>query len=589
MIPSDVIEEILRKVSIVQIISQNVSLKKAGHNYKGLCPFHHDRNNPSLSVSEEKGLYHCFSCGSGGNALTFMREYHKLDFIDAIKELGKFAGIDVEEYLKDNKDALPLRNLLKEIHGVAQEYFLSQLLNFKDPNTRFAIHTIKSRKLDRKTIEQFGIGFGGSARNGLYQFLTERSFKAADIFESGLCGKTDQGTIYDRFRNRITFPICDQDGVIVAFGGRAIDQKAPAKYINSPETPIFKKGHFLYGWHLAKEMVHERGQIIIVEGYIDVIRMFQAGFSYAVAPLGTGLTEDRVSYLKNKVDTMILCLDGDDAGRKSAYRSSGIAAKTGVPTLVVELPEKDDPDTFLLTNGPTAFAQLLDKAISGEEFVVKSASKFLPNTQKFLQEVFEYAVSLEGTVISSTLSIATEAFLKQVSEQINISFSAIELEFRKFKDLYLKYQKRETFSENEAQIEQVSKEIRLAEEVLALLIMYPEFLDNIAEIISFEDFPTETMQEMYKEILFHPERSSTEWLIVAGNSPYIKHTSKFIEAPDSRTIKNYAVGLKIDSLKSQRDELSKQIHQHPEDLSLGQKIVEIQNQIIELKNDLYYL
>ncbi|MGL4388994.1 MAG: DNA primase [Brevinema sp.] len=589
MIPSDVVEEILRKVSLVQIISQNIPLKKAGHNYKGLCPFHNDKNNPSLSISEEKGLYHCFSCGAGGNALTFMKEYHKLDFIDAIKELGKFAGIDVEEYLKDNKDALPLRNILKEIHFIAQQYFLSQLLNFKDPSTRFAIHTIKNRKLDKKTIEQFGIGFGGSTLNGLYQLLREKGFKSQDIFESGLCGKTDKETIYDRFRNRITFPICDHDGSIVAFGGRAIDQKAHAKYINSPETLIFKKGHFLYGWHLAKEMIHEHGRIIIVEGYIDVIRMFQAGFAYAVAPLGTGLTEDRISFLKNKVDTMILCLDGDDAGRKSAYRSAGIAAKTRVPTLVLELPEKDDPDTFLLSKGPAAFAELIELAISGEEFVLKSAEKFLPNTQKFLQEVFEYTVFLEGSIISNTLSIATESFLKKIAEKINISFSAVELEFRKYKDIYLKYQKQETFYNNNSHIKKVFTEYLLAEEILGMLIMYPEFLDNIAQIVTPDDFPSEKMKDLYKEFLFHPERSSAEWLIIAGNTPYITHTSKFIEVPDIRMIKNYAVGLKINSLKAERDKIGTLVNQNPQDFSLGKKIVDIQNEIIRLKNDLYYL
>ncbi|MGL4563188.1 MAG: DNA primase [Brevinema sp.] len=593
MIPSDIVEEILRSISIVQIISQDISLKKAGHNYKGFCPFHNDKNNPSFSVSDDKGLYHCFSCGAGGNALTFMKEYHKLDFIDAIKTLGTYAGIDVEEYLKNNKDTLPLRNILKEIHVIAQEYFLSQLSNFKDLGTRFAIHTIKNRKLDKNTIIRFGIGYGGSERAGLYQFLINKDFNITDILESGLCGKTETGTIYDRFRNRITFPISDQDGIIVAFGGRAIDSKAPAKYINSPETMLFKKGHFLYGWNLAKETVYETGVVIVVEGYIDVIRMFQAGFSNSVAPLGTGLTEDRISFLKNKVDTMILCLDGDDAGRKSAYRSAGIAAKIGVNTSVVELPEKEDPDTFLLTQGPNALASLIEKSISGEDFVIKSAEKLLPNTQQFLQTIFEYTIFLEGSGVSNTLSIATEEFLKKISEKIRISFSSIELEFRKYKDLYFKYQKSETFSNNHDHIEKMSSEHLLAEEILALLIMFPEFLDSIASIVIPEDFPTEQMQNLYKEFLFYPERSSNEWIIIAGKTPYINHTSKFILAPDMRVIKNYAVGLKINSLKTQRKHISKLLMETKPNtdynLLLSKKIVEIQNNIISLKNDLYYL
>lgn len=593
MIPKDIVEEILRRVSIVHLISQNIPLKKAGHNHKGFCPFHNDKNNPSLSVSDEKGLYHCFSCGAGGNALTFMKEYHKLDFIDAVKELGTFVGINVEEYLEQNKDSLPLRNILKKMHIVAQEYFIKQLYNFKDPGTRFAVNTIKKRKLDKNTLELFGIGYGGTAWDGLYASLIEQGFKSNDIIESGLCGKTDQGKYYDRFRNRITFPISDSDGNIIAFGGRALDTKTNAKYINSPETVLFKKGHFLYAWHLAKEQAAEVGEVIVAEGYLDVIRLFQAGFSNAVAPLGTGLTEDRINFLKNKIDTMILCFDGDIAGQKSAYRSAGIAAKCGLLTKVACLPENEDPDSFLLAKGPGALGQTIQDSLSGEDFVLDSAKKFLPNTQQFLNAVFEYAVNLEGSGTSGILTIATEQFLKKVAEIIITSFSAVEMEFKKYKELYFKYDRSETFDDQNSPITNKPQEHINAEEILALLIMFPEFLDHIAQIVTPEDFPTEEMKNFYKQLLFHPERNSNEWIIIAGQTPFIKHTAKFFQAPDMRIVKNYAVGLRINSLKSQQEMISKQIifleQKNQQDLSLSQKILNIQTEIINLKKELYYL
>ncbi len=304
MIPQDIVDDILRRTSIADVIGRNVALKKSGHNYKGLCPFHNDKNNPSLHVSEQKGLYHCFSCQAGGNAITFMKEYHKLDFIDAVKALGEMAGIDVESYLGNQKDLLPLRNKIKTMHEITQEHFHKTLFKSRTRGNLLAVKILKSRKIDRDTAIMFGLGFGGEGRDDLFKLLQSKGFSVEEILASGLCGKNDYGKFYDRFRNRITFPIQDNDGNIIAFGGRIIDQSSKAKYINSPETPIFKKSSVLYAWNFAKDNVSESGEAVLVEGYLDVIRMFQNGFANAAAPLGTGLTEDRIAYLKNKFDSI---------------------------------------------------------------------------------------------------------------------------------------------------------------------------------------------------------------------------------------------------------------------------------------------
>ena len=588
MIPPDVIEDILRRVSIVELISQHITLKKAGHNYKGLCPFHNDRNNPSLSVSDQKGLYHCFSCGAGGNALTFLKEYSKLDFVDSIKELGKLAGIDVEFYLQNQPDLLPLRNKLKTMHQIAQEFYVEQLFTINNPQTELAVRTIKKRKLDKKTIELFGLGFGGIAWDGLFKKLQSAGFKIDEIVLSGLCGKSENNKFYDRFRNRITFPIFDSEGIIVAFGGRIIDDSSNAKYINSPETPLFKKGSLLYGWNLAKETSLELGNVILVEGYMDVIRMFQAGFSTAVAPLGTGLTEDRISFLKHKVDTIILCFDGDSAGQKSTYRSAGIAAKLGVPTKVAVLPENEDPDTFLLYQGPNAMAKILDTSIEAEIFILDSAKSKLPDSNKFLQDVFEYAIHLEGDSNSPSLHIKTEQFLKKVSEILLVSYGSIELEFSRFKEQFLKFNNNNTWEDSYSKEEsKPNKEFQEEFELLSILIMFPEFADHVASIVEPSDFYHEESQELFKKMLLHPEFTAQDWIISAGNTSLIAHTSKWLEAPDIRIIKNYAVSIRIKSLKKKRDLISKQLTNL--DPIVSAQILEIQTEVIALKREFYHL
>ncbi len=575
MIPRDVVDDILRRTSIVEVMSQHISLKKSGtHDYKGLCPFHNDRNTPSLHVSDNKGLYHCFSCGAGGNVLTFLKEYQKLDFVDSIKFLGKQVGIDVESYLDKNSDTLPLRNKLKTMHQIAQDFFHDSLYNIDNPQVELAVRTIKKRKLDKKTIELFGLGFGGRD-NSLFQKLQSSGFKTEEILASGLCGQSSN-RFYDRFKNRITFPICDSEGVIIAFGGRIIDQSSPAKYVNSPETALFKKGSVLYGWHLAKENISESGEVILVEGYMDVIRMFQAGFSNTVAPLGTGLTEDRIHFLKHKVDTIILCFDGDSAGQKSAYRSAGIAAKLEVPTKIAVLPENDDPDTFLLQQGPNKMAEVIQNSKDAVDFILESAQKHLPDSNRFLQEVFEYATHLEGTVVNVSLSIKTSQFLKRVSEMLNVSYSSVELEFSRFKQHYLRT------TENHFEKSEVPKQSDFFEEefeIVAILTMFPEFIDTVAEIVGVDDFYNPDTKDIFNQMLLHPEKLSQDWIVAIANTDIVTYTSKWLQAPDIRIIKNFSVSLRIKSLKKKRTLIN----------DLDPQILEIQQEIIDLRQKFYHL
>ncbi len=581
MIPDEILRDIIQKTSIVDLIGRDVVLKKSGHStYKGLCPFHNDRNNPSLSIDERKGVYHCFSCKAGGNAITFMMNYHRMDFIESVKELGKNAGIDVDYYLENRKDELPLRNKLKTMHEIAQSHYSNTLFKSRTRGNSIAVRTLKSRAIDRDTALMFGLGFGGEGWDDLFRILRGKGYSADEILASGLCGKNDKGKFYDRFRNRITFPIQDNDGAVIAFGGRIIDQSSRAKYINSPETPLFKKGSVLYAWNYAKDNVVESGEVIMVEGYLDVIRMFQNGFTNAVAPLGTGLTEDRIAYLKNKIDSLVLCFDGDNAGRKSAYRSAGIAAKLGTPVKIALLPENDDPDTFLLKNGADSMAEILQNSQDAVYYILETAKKHLPDSSKFLESVFEYAANLEGEVTQPSLSVTTSRFLQQTAEILGVSLGSVELEFAKHKRLYFRSEKEEPAA--------ALKEYEEEFELLAILIVYPEFIDYAASFVGIEDFCHEHSKDCFKQMLMHPERTSQEWILFASGKEFIDRTGKWLDPPELRVIQNYAISLRIKSLKKERALINKELSSNT-NAELAGRLAEKQRELIALQEKLYEL
>ncbi|MGL5255248.1 MAG: DNA primase [Brevinema sp.] len=582
MIPRDVVDSILRRISLVELMSRSVALKKTGSNYVGLCPFHNDRNKPSLSVSDEKGLYHCFSCGAGGNALTFLKEHERLDFIESMRVLAPMANIDIEPYLANDEELLPLRERLKTMHKLALDYFNARLYDAKDNLSRAAGMILRRRKIDRETAKRFGLGFGGSASDGLFRMLQGEGFKPDEIVQSGLCGRTEHGRWYDRFAKRITFPVWDENGTLIAFGGRAIEEQARAKYLNSPETMLFKKSTVLYGWNLAKEEAIERGQALIVEGYMDVIRLFQAGFAFAAAPMGTGLSEDRIAALKHKVDCLYFCFDGDAAGVKSAFRSSGLAAKVGAKAKVVLLPTEDDPDTYLLTNGPEAFADLIEKAIDSEEFIMKTALELLPDVQAFLQLVFEYAFSLEGGVSGVVLSVKTDTFLRKCAQESGLSLESVILDFDRFKQ----HASRMALTNEEAPRRRNAVD---DDRVLAsVLIVYPELADTLAELIAPDDFFDEECREVVRQIFLHPEKTAQDWLAYWAASPLVEEAAQWTQAPEFRFLKTHAVRLRIKSLTHNIELMMQSINDENSEEMLN-AITELQKEKLSLKENFYNL
>jgi DNA primase len=365
MIPNDFIQTLLARVDIVEVIDRFVPLKKAGANYVACCPFHSEKT-PSFSVSPTKQFYHCFGCGAHGTAVGFLMEYAGKAFPDAVEELARDVGLEVprvdrpgeREEREEAKD-------LNEILLAAAKFYRAQL---KDAPR--AIAYLKQRGLTGEIAARFGVGYAPDAWQGLQTVFPKYDDPALDA--AGLVINGDGGKRYDRFRDRVMFPIHDSRGRVIGFGGRVLGAGEP-KYLNSPETPVFSKGRELYGLFLARNAIRDAGKVVVVEGYMDVVALAQHGVDYAVATLGTATTPTHVQKLFRQTDTVVFCFDGDNAGRKAAWRAlenTLPALADGKNAVFLFLPDGEDPDDFVRKRGKAAFEGALDAAVPLSEFLL---------------------------------------------------------------------------------------------------------------------------------------------------------------------------------------------------------------------------
>ena len=329
--PDDVIEEVRTRNDIVDVISQYVNLKKKGANYFGLCPFHNEKS-PSFSVSPGKQMYYCFGCGAGGNVITFVMEYENYSFVEAVKMLADRVGITLPEveYTKEAKAAADLKNTLLEINRLAANYFYYQL---KQPHGKIGYDYLKRRQLTDETIKRFGLGFANKTSNDLYQYMRSKGYSDAILKETGLFFIEERGA-HDKFWNRVMFPILDVNNRVIGFGGRVMGEGEP-KYLNSPETKLFDKSRNLYGLNYAR--TSRAKYMLICEGYMDVIALHQAGFTNAVASLGTAFTSQHAVLLKRYTDQVVLTYDSDGAGVRAALRAIPILKEVGMSVKVLDM------------------------------------------------------------------------------------------------------------------------------------------------------------------------------------------------------------------------------------------------------------
>ena len=360
------LDEIRARLPVSQVVGRKVALKRAGREFKGLSPFKAERT-PSFTVNDQKNFYHCFASGAHGDIFKFVMETEGLSFFEAVERLAEEAGLVLPAPTQNDEQAreqIDERARLYDILDASARWFEEQLRGASGQEARTYLD---KRGLRRETIAEFRIGFAPSHRSALKQHLLAAGFTVPDLVESGmLIGGEDIAEAYDRFRRRVMFPIADAKGRIIAFGGRAIDPDAPAKYLNSPETPLFHKGNVLFNAHRARPRVFERNRVIAVEGYMDVIALAEAGFGETVAPLGTALTEAQVQLLWRLSPEPILCFDGDGAGKRAAYRAVETVLphlKPGYSVRFAFLPDGLDPDDLVRAEGPTGFEAILQHRV----------------------------------------------------------------------------------------------------------------------------------------------------------------------------------------------------------------------------------
>ena len=359
----ELIEEVRMKNDIVDVISGYVRLQKKGSSYFGLCPFHNEKS-PSFSVSRQKQMYYCFGCGAGGNIFTFLMEYENLTFVEAVQMLADRAGVELPkmEYSKEAKERADLKSVLLEINKAAAQYFYVQL---KNEQGRAGYTYLKNRGLSEETIKAFGLGYSNKYSNDLYQYLKSKGYSEDHIRQAGLVSTDEKNGVYDKFWNRVMFPIMDVNSRVIGFGGRVMGDGKP-KYLNSPETPVFDKSRNLYGLNRARSA--KKSYFLLCEGYMDVIALHQAGFTNAVASLGTALTSGHASLIKRYVQEVYLTYDSDEAGTRAALRGVPILKSAGISAKVIRMDPYKDPDEFIRNLGAEEFEKRIMNARNGFMF-----------------------------------------------------------------------------------------------------------------------------------------------------------------------------------------------------------------------------
>lgn len=408
---SEVIEEVVSRNDIVDVISGYIKLKKSGSSYVGLCPFHNEKS-PSFSVSGTKQMYHCFGCGVGGNVITFVMEYENYTFPEAVKMLADRAGIalPVMEYSGEDRRERDIKTKLLEINKIAATFYYHQL---KSPAGQSGLDYLKKRQLSDKTINTFGLGYAPQLTGDLYRMLKEKGYDDELLKESGLF--TYEKGIREKFWNRVIFPIMDINNKVIGFGGRVMGDGKP-KYLNSPETKLFDKSKNLYGLNVARSS--RKNNLIICEGYMDVISMHQAGFNQAVASLGTALTPGHARLMKRYTDNVLITYDSDEAGVKAALRAIPILKDAGLSTKVINMRPYKDPDEFIKALGTEAFQECIDKAENSFMYEIGIIEKNYNRSDPESETAFEREVA--NKLVQFSEKLERDNYMKAVCRQFMI-------------------------------------------------------------------------------------------------------------------------------------------------------------------------
>ncbi|APT17818.1 DNA primase [Amylolactobacillus amylotrophicus DSM 20534] len=435
-----VIENVRQQVNIVDVIGQYVELSRKGKNYMGLCPFHEEKT-PSFSVSEDKQLYHCFSCGRAGNLFKFIMDIEDMNFQEAVRKIAQDANIELPDNQRSVQEKSSVSYKLKKMYQEA-EVFYAHILNATKTGIK-ALDYLKGRQITAAAIESFGLGYAPDVHNILLEYLQQQDFTADELRASGLFVENDNGELFDRFRDRVMFPLKDQSGQIIAFSGRKLNQDSnQPKYLNSPETKIFTKSKLLFNFDQAKTTLKNDQHLILFEGYMDVISATQAGVKNGIASMGTSLTDEQIYAIRRVTNKLILAYDGDQPGQKATERALVLFNEKNfdLEVGVVTLPEQLDPDEFIKKYGAEKFRHELQGAVTPTEFRLKVLQqKYNLANDREKVEYGEEAVKLIATVNSP---VAAEIYLNQLADQLSVSTDALKGQLVRVRRLNRQVQRR---------------------------------------------------------------------------------------------------------------------------------------------------
>lgn len=491
MFSEEIIQKIKEENDIVDIVSEVVTLKKTGKNYLGRCPFHNEKT-PSFTVSSEKQIYKCFGCGEAGNVISFVMKTRNMAFPEAVKLLGEKVGIVVDDADSPGKSSAANEKFKRmyDINIQAARYFYTNLKRFKAP-----YEYLKGRGITDETIKKFGIGFSLDNWQGIRSYLKQRGFSEEEILELGLTTKNEKGNIYDRFRNRIIFPVFNVSGRVIGFGGRVLDDSKP-KYLNSPETPIFHKGTNLYGLNLAIKNNPAR-TVIMVEGYMDVISLSQQGVTNVVATLGTALTEGQCKLLKRYIDTVIVSFDSDVAGQNATIRGLEILQKSGFDLKILQIPSGKDPDEFIRSYGREKFLNLVDGALPIIDFKLRMAEKGVDFSKQ--EMVIKYLKRVVN-VLKDLDPLEKAVYIKQVSEKSGIGEEAIMESLDKNPNKSIENSKNHNINRKFGQKLYLEPGFVRAERTVLSLALDKRLSDKIFSNVSEDDLILKAHKVIYKTI-----------------------------------------------------------------------------------------
>ena len=564
-ISEEILEKIKSQNDIVDVISERVRLRKSGRNFTGLCPFHNEKT-PSFSVSQEKQIYKCFGCGEAGNVISFVMKEKNLPFIEAVKYLANRANIPLEMNNGEKSKSAKKKDLLYRVNVEAAKFFFSNLMNNQNAKEYFL-----NRGIKEETIKKFGLGFANDSWNSLMFYLRKKGINDTLLEEAGLISvNKEKGSKYDRFRNRVIFPVFDYQGRVIGFGGRVLDDSKP-KYLNSPETLVFQKGTNLYGLNFALKHNMSERYFVIVEGYMDLISLHQYGITNVVASLGTALTINQARLLKRYADKVIISYDADMAGQMATLRGLEILRTAGFDVRVLNIPQGKDPDEYVRSNGKEAFLKLINSAEPLIDYRMKKAEEGIDF--KNSQSLILYAKRIME-IISDLDPVEKDVYIKKASENTGIKEQTLyDILKSRMKD-NRENNFRNNKEEDRSKLYVEPGFLKAERAILKIMLENKEYLQYIEERISENDFILLEHKEIFT-------------IIILAKGENINNIDSFIESKLNNT-KSIGELVKIreeniffaNDVKVQINDFINEIHSY----KLKQRIDQLRKEQKELEN-----